>query len=360
MPKICYDSKWRPNSEAQEMIELASSICTSYANQGYDVTLRQLYYQFVSQDLFPDSRCWSWAGGRWVRDANGSKNAEPNYKWLGDLINKARLAGMLDWDFIVDRTRELTRNPHWDNPDDIVAACASSFRLDKWASQQRRVEIWIEKQALAGVVARVAQQLDVDFFSCRGYVSQSEQWRAGRRLGRYLRNGQAVTVLHLGDHDPSGIDMTRDITARLREFIATDWRDDHHLNWDEDVKTDEIFEDIADRVDAPDPLVINRIALNMDQVLEYGPPPNPTKLTDTRAPGYVNEHGHESWELDALGPDVLADLIREHVEMIRDPDRYEHIARQEHRHRELLELASNRWDDVVAYLRRVDRTVDAT
>jgi hypothetical protein len=348
MPRIRYED-WTPNPPALDAIRKAAAICGRYARDGYDLTLRQLYYQFVARDLFPDERRWSWTGSKWVRNVNGTKNAEPNYKWLGEIINRARLSGLLDWNYIVDRTRALAGTSHWDTPGSIIDAAAASFRLDKWRTQRRRVEVWVEKEALAGVVGRVAAELDVDYFSCRGYVSQSEQWRAARRLFRYLAAGQAVTVLHLGDHDPSGIDMTRDIAARLRTFITQDWLDEH-MTGVGTASVGEILKQIGDRVDDPDPLVIERIALNMDQIEQYAPPPNPTKMTDSRAGGYLDQYGTESWELDALDPDVLADLIRDHVAAVRDDDAYGRIERDESRHRDLLARVGRRWDDIVANL----------
>jgi len=351
VPKIRYDHTWKPNAAAMDVIRKAASICARYARDGYDLTLRQLYYQFVAHDLFPDDRRWSWTGRRWVRDASGTKNADPNYKWLGGIVNQARLAGLLDWNYIVDRTRALAGTSHWETPGSIIDSAAASFRLDKWADQPRRVEIWVEKEALAGVVGRVATELDLDYFSCRGYVSQSEQWRAARRLLGYLTGGQAVTILHLGDHDPSGIDMTRDIRERLMTFLSQDWLNEHMPEVDGAVKVHEIVDHMRSAVlGGDDPIEIRRVALNMDQVREYDPPPNPTKMTDSRSGGYVDQHGDESWELDALPPDVLADLIRAHVAGIRDDDAYEVLRRQERQHRELLSVAATRWDAVATML----------
>ncbi|MEV4384368.1 hypothetical protein AB0J68_01365 [Micromonospora sp. NPDC049580] len=316
--KIYYE-QWNPGPDAQIDIRRADAICREYAAQGFDLTLRQLYYQFVSRDWIP--------------------NTVQSYKRLGSVINKARMAGLLDWHYIVDRTRNLARNSHWSDPSDIMRGAAQGYAIDKWADQPRRVEIWVEKEALAGIVGQVAGDLDVAYFSCRGYVSQSELWRAGRRLGQYLDRGQGVTVLHLGDHDPSGIDMTRDIRERLELFIG------------EDCGSQVLFDE--DHLDEPDGLPnleVRRIALNFDQVRQYNPPPNPAKETDSRAGSYIQTYGGQSWELDALDPTTLASLIRTHVEGIRDDDRYATQEATEAEHRELLTAASDRWQDVAAFL----------
>ena len=164
-----------------------------------------------------------------------------------------RLAGLIDWNRIVDRTRNLEGNSHWGNPGEIMRSAAHSFRLDKWANQPYRVECWIEKDALRGVIAGVCNELDIPHFSCRGYTSISEMWVAARRLQHWIARGQTPVILHLGDHDPSGVDMTRDIFDRLQTFMGG--------------------------------AEVKRLALNWDQVEMYNPPPNPAKLTDSRANG---------------------------------------------------------------------------
>ena len=269
MPRIAYISKNFAKSSLR-LIEQANEIIGEYAAQGFDLTLRQLYYQFVARGLIP--------------------NKQTEYSRLGSIVNDARMAGLIDWNTIVDRTRNLREQPHWDSPAAIVVACAKQFRIDKWARQPVRPEVWIEKDALVGVIEGVCKRYDVPHFSCRGYTSQSEMWRAGQRLLEHGENGQATHIIHLGDHDPSGIDMTRDIEDRLRLFMYIEGHE-----------TD-----------------VTRIALNMEQVEEFEPPPNPAKITDSRARVYIERFGDESWELDALEPTVLAGLIEEQLLSLRD------------------------------------------
>lgn len=275
--KQAYITK-RFNAATAAVIDQANQIIDEYRDQGFILTLRQLYYQFVARDLIP--------------------NRQKEYKRLGNIVSDGRLAGMIDWSSIEDRTRNLQGNSHWDSPGDILAACVSSFRYDKWENQPTRIECWIEKDALVGVIAQSCKKLDIDFFSCRGYVSQSELHSAAMRLRSYEETGQNVLVLHLGDHDPSGIDMSRDIEDRFRMFGA--------------VNTE-----------------LRRIALNMDQIEEYSPPPNPAKATDARFANYTEEYGAECWELDALEPRVLRDLIEENVLAERDEDLYSEVCGRE-------------------------------
>lgn len=329
MSLIKYEA-WAPGTDARAMLRKADEICTDYLAQGFDLTLRQLYYQFVARDLIP--------------------NTLQSYKRLGDIVNRGRMAGLLDWRYIVDRTRNLRGTSHWTNPGDVINSAAYGFRLDKWVTQPRRVEVWVEKEALAGIVQRTAGRYDVDWFSCRGYVSQSEMWGAARRHFGYILNGQAVTVLHLGDHDPSGIDMTRDIRDRLRQFLDVDWFNEHEGEFDDDLDIHAVREAISDHLEGEDPIEVRRIALNMDQVRLHRPPPNPAKLTDSRADSYIAIHGTQSWELDALDPATLDQLIGSHIDGIRDAARYAAIEAQERRHRDLLTTAARRWSDVVEHL----------
>jgi hypothetical protein len=296
--KICYVPKVFTAAHT-DIITRAVQLCESYERQGFILTLRQLYYQFVSRG--------------WIA------NRDTEYKRLGGIISDARRAGLIDWNHLEDRTRFLRVNSHWDSPDGVIQSAAYGYKKDLWSDQDYRVEVWIEKDALVGVIEGVCNELDVGAFSCRGYTSDSEIWRAGRRLRNYVRQGQTPIILHLGDHDPSGIDMTRDITDRLALFSG-------------------------------DEVEIDRLALNMDQVNQYSPPPNPAKTTDARFAGYVDIYGDESWELDALEPNVIVDLVRRAVEAHTDADKM--AARREEVEHERLELtaASNHWSDVVAHM----------
>ena len=327
MPRLHYvDHDFGPR--ALEVIRQANAMIADYAAQGYDLTLRQLYYQFVSRDLIP--------------------NRQSEYKRLGDIVNDARLAGLVDWEAIVDRTRNIRALPHWSDPAAIVRAAAASFAVDKWADQPQRVEVWIEKDALVGVFEPVCQELDVPLFSCRGYTSQSEVWGAAQRLEVYLQAGQEVVILHFGDHDPSGLDMTRDIEERLRLFLLHDWvrfeADNHAYMPPEERKAWLIREHPSYGWDIK--LDVRRLALTSGQVQQYSPPPNPAKSTDARYRKYAEEHGDESWELDALEPTVLGQLVRDEIDAILDHDRWAAAIERENAGAARLKAVSKRWPEI--------------
>jgi hypothetical protein len=292
MSKICYrEIKFR--AESLRLIEQVNAIIHEYQEMGYSLTLRQVYYQLVSRDVIP--------------------NNERSYKNLGSLISDGRMSGLIDWDAIEDRTRNLRKNSHWNSPGSIIHSAAYSFAYDKWADQDNYVEVWVEKDALVGIVGQVCEEMDIPYFSCRGYVSQSEMWAAAQRLEDF--SGQKnIHIIHLGDHDPSGKDMSRDICDRLELFGVS--------------------------------VEFQRIALNYDQIEEYGPPPNPTKLTDSRASGYIADFGHECWELDALRPDVIDGLIRDAVTDLCDLDLLQEARDREETAKETLKAVARDWSTI--------------
>lgn len=288
------------NAKTQVTIGRVNDILDEYKAQGFDLTVRQIYYQFVARD--------------WL------KNTLKDYKALASTINDARLAGKIDWDRIVDRTRFLRSVNTWDSPESIISGCAAQYKEDLWRTQKNRIEVWIEKDALVGVIERVCEQHRVPFLSCRGYTSQSEMWGAAQRLNHYWDAGQAIHIIHLGDHDPSGLDMSRDITDRMDLFIA------------------------------PEAVHLSRIALNMPQVRQYNPPPNPAKITDSRADKYIAEYGRESWELDALKPQVIERLIRDKIMSLRNAEAWAAAKEIEDDHKAFLQGISDNAQDVKEFL----------
>ncbi len=289
------DFKFRAATLA--VIEQANEIIDEYQEKGYDLTLRQLYYQFVARALIA--------------------NSQKEYKKLGKAINNGRLAGLIDWDAIKDRTRAMESNNHWDSPESLIDACAEQFAVNTRSDQDVYIEAWVEKEALIGVVERVCREIDIPWFACRGFVSQSAMYEAACRC-RSLSQSKNILILHLGDHDPSGVDMTRDNFDRMEMFGIS--------------------------------LDVNRIALNMDQIEEYSPPPNPVKLTDSRSQPYIDKYGEESWELDALDPDVLSSLIRDEAAKHTDEDKRQARIEEQEEGKELLAEVSVRWEEVVEFL----------
>lgn len=271
---------------ALAMIRVINEICTDYLAQGYVLTVRQLYYQLVARGHI--------------------ENTERSYKRTTGLVNDARLAGLVDWSAIEDRTRSFIKRSRWDSGNEILAGVARQFHMDMWANQDNRVFIIVEKEALAGVLERSSREFDAPLLAARGYPSGTVLREfALDDLTATWQAGQTPHILHLGDHDPSGIDMSRDLAERLRLFA--DYQGD---------------------------IEFHRIALNMDQVEQQQPPPNPAKTTDSRFRDYQERFGEESWELDALTPEYLVDLVNTHMLPLIDTDAWGE------RKKEILELRS--------------------
>jgi hypothetical protein len=301
---------FRPSS--LQIIQQANDIAEKNLREGFSLTLRQLYYRFVAAGLIP--------------------NKQTEYKRLGSIINDARYAGLFDWSLITDRTRNASGGDYGNTPGHPEETIDPRYySVTQWDGQPNRVEVWVEKDALIDVIQKAASGLRATTFSCRGYTSSSEIWAAAQRLEQHLLTPgiEKVTILHLGDHDPSGIDMTRDITDRVREFVAGDMG----------------FHEAYER------LIVKRIALNMDQVQQYDPPPNPAKDTDSRFAGYVDLYGDESWELDALEPRVLVDLIRSEIKPLIDAEKWAERQKITAEGRVTLQAVSDHYEDIIDFLR---------
>ena len=269
------------NTASLALINTANGILSEYRAMGYRLSLRQLYYQLVARDYI--------------------ENSVKSYKRIGNLISDARLAGLLDWGMIEDRGRETVIPTAWESPAQIVKAAANQFRIDRWQGQPCYVEVMVEKDALSGILEPVCRDLHVRFTANKGYNSSSAMYEAGKRIEGASDCVDQVHIFYLGDHDPSGIDMTRDIAERLDTFTYG-------------------------LIDARK---VHRLALNWNQVEEWQPPENPAKETDSRYQAYADEFGESSWELDAVEPATLADLVRDSVGELIDWDQWNEIADRE-------------------------------
>ncbi len=268
MPRIKYVDKKFSNDKLA-LIAKADFRASDMASQGYDMTVRQLYYWFVKQNLIP--------------------NKEESYKMVINLVRDARRAGLLDWNHIVDRTRGPKGPQHWPSVGSFMSAAANSYDVNWWKDQKNYVEVWVEKDTLIGIFMRACQPWKCPVLSCRGYVSDTEIWKSSQRLMRMAKTKKRVVIFQLSDHDPSGLDMTRDIRDRI-----------------------EMFTDGCSKIE------IRRIGLTMAQVEEVQAPPNPAKTTDSRYKQYAEQYGDESWELEALEPAYMADLIGSHIKKLVD------------------------------------------
>jgi hypothetical protein len=279
MSKYAYIEK-AFKAPALALIQIANSIIAEYQQQGYVLTIRQLYYQLVARDVIP--------------------NTLQEYKRVAGVFNDARLAGVMDWDAITDRTREFLRRPRWVSGAHALRSVARQYHMDMWENQAVRVFVVVEKEALVGVFERVCNRYDIPVLAARGYPSVSVVREfVEQDIIPAVDNDQTVHILHFGDHDPSGIDMSRDLRNRFDLFL-----------------------------EGQRGYEFERCALNMEQIEELNPPENPAKITDSRFADYARKYGTSSWELDALPPKALEELVVDHVEALYDGNMWEEKQRE--------------------------------
>lgn len=287
-----------------DLLDEARTIAENYQAQGYDLTLRQLYYQLVAAAIIP--------------------NADESYKRLGDTLGDARLEGKFSMDLLVDRGRNARASKQHEVKLDVEVAIKEaalylkalphwSIAVDQWFGQPNYVSVWVEKEALAGVFEKPCEDLGVGFFACKGYPSHSALWQWLLKLEEAYQTSRnpvvddegneldvqpidEAVVLYFGDHDPDGWQIPRSAEETVNTLAQV-----HGL-------------------DVPN-IRFERVALLMSQIQKYNPPPFPAKTTSSRYAGYFAEHGiKDAWELDALSPKVLDGLIRSNVARFWDED----------------------------------------
>ncbi len=289
MPLIRY-ADLRLHSASKLLVERATEIVAHYASLNIAMTLRALYYQFVRRNWIP--------------------NSDKSYKNFGHTLSEARKGGFFDWDAIVDQHRPRLMPTHYKDLRDKIESSIGFYKLNRWAGQANHVVVVIEKDAQTAVFAPVCDDLHVPLFVNKGYGSSTVLWE----LAEYLKcfpECDNVVVLYFGDHDPSGVDMTRDLSARLDLF------------------------QVSDSVN----LTVTRVALTIEQVRQYKCPPNPVMLKpkpgktrfDNRAQAYVAKYGKQCWEMDALPPEVMRELLVESVEAYLDKDLFSKVVAREKR-----------------------------
>lgn len=274
MAKIAF----KPREFKPHQMELIAKVNQIFTEYSVKITLRQLYYRLVVMNAIP--------------------NKDTSYDSLGNLVGEARMAGMIDWDAIEDRVRFLQGSPFVESPADAINDAVNKYALDLWWNQDFRPEVWVEKDAQSSIVGAACVEERVNFFVARGYASLSSYYEAGNRLRSYVEKGQTPIILYLGDHDPSGIHMAEDVRSKLATFTGVN-------------------------------VIVDRIALNIDQVYKYSMPPNPAKMSDSRAAKYVEAHGDSSWELDAFPPDELQKLISAKISKLRDERKWSEALAEE-------------------------------
>lgn len=261
-----------------KFIPIAQQVISQY--RGMRLTVRQIFYRFVSMGVFP--------------------NTQSSYNMLDKALTIARKRGLIPFEAIEDRVREFIGGEYPFSgltPEDVFDEAVSdyesaeetfqdswrNFNLPYWYGQPKHVEVWLEKDALSGVFQQVTGNYNVYLAPCRGYPSLSFLYEAVKRLRHIDRGEKEIVILYFGDFDMRGVDIQRHLTESL------DFFDLGHVN-------------------------AKRMALTKQQVTEYNLPSQPSKKTDSMVRGWIERHGDVAWELDALEPNVLVQIIREAIE----------------------------------------------
>lgn len=268
------------HGKSLNLISQAKSILQEYAEKNINVILRQLYYQMVSRAII--------------------LNKVSAYRSLVGLMRDARYTGLVDWDHLEDRTRIPYRHAQFESINELIECAARSYRLDRWAGQEYYLELWTEKDALSSVLKPIANKHHIYFCVNRGFDSATAMYDASCRLREALKEGKKPEILYLGDHDPSGMGMIEDIENRLNEFL-----------------------------NLGEVITVRHIALTGEQIEKYNPPANVAKESDPRYKDYEETYGKECWEVDALPPDVMIELVDNTVDSYINKDKMNIIIDQE-------------------------------
>lgn len=291
----------------KKLLGTVNEILDEYKSEGYILTLRQAYYQLVSRDIIP--------------------NTTKEYAKLSILLTKGRMAGIVDWAAIEDRGRQPKIPYYVAGVRDALDDTYSQYRIDRQKDQKTYVEVCVEKDALSSIFYRVTEEYHVRLMVNKGYSSCSAMYAVYQRILNAYRNGaNNCTILYFGDHDPSGIDMIRDVNERVGEML---------MNGDYRYLIDEKLEEVGGE-DVEHIFQVKQLALNMKQIRKYSPPENPAKITDPRAKGYIERFGNKSWELDALKPQVLAKLCTDGIEEEIDTELYQEMVEKEEAQKEVI------------------------
>jgi len=282
-----------------EIVKAVKEITSTYRTK---MTLRQIYYRLVARNLIP--------------------NNLNSYKNLSRILVTAREKGEISANIMEDRGRtSIGGDFGWDDPTEFairrlqsLKECASDYTRRMWEFQEEYIEVWVEKDALSRLVSSACSGYRVKTCVGRGYSSYTYVSDA---VNRFLsQEDKRCTVIYVGDLDPSGLDITRDLGRRMAEYGA-----DH--------------------------VTIRRIALSHEQVKQYELPPAPVKLTDARAAKFVEKHGNEVWELDALEPNVLQSTIQEEIVKHIDGDLWAETRERIEHERDEIETTIDGWFEVL-------------
>ena len=273
----CLEEKGKYQIRSQTL-EVWIGILRVFDECGTPMTVRQVFYQLETRGIVPKT--------------------ENGYKITAKNLLKMRKIRIIPYHFITDNTRWIRKPRTYQHLSDFLEISRETYRRSVWASQLVYVEIWIEKEALLGVVNNITSEYDVPLVPCKGYPSETLLYEAADDI---KRQNKPVYIYYFGDYDPTGKDIPRHIEKTLRSFGA--------------IFTFEV------------------VAVTEEQIHTYKLPTRPTKKKDTRAKDWQGG----SVELDALPPRILRDMVKKCIERHVDNKLLELTKKTEDFERETIE-----------------------
>lgn len=250
-------------------LQLIRQVQTIIDEYSMPLTLRQIYYRLVAGQII--------------------ENKISEYKRLASVLSNARKSRHIDFDDITDRTRTPIKRSSWIDLKDFMETVKIAYQKSKWTSQNKWIEVWVEKDALSGVFEPITNKYDVYLVVGRGYQSLSALNEASQRFPK----DKPIYILYFGDFDPTGLDIPRSIEENLITHFG--------------IKN----------------LELEKVSLTLEDIKEHNLPPAPTKISDTRSPKFIKEYGDMAVELDALPPDVLQKKIEDNIKEHLDFEQFE-------------------------------------
>lgn len=289
---------WNPVGQSAVIIDQVLDVIDEYHDQ-LPLTGRQIFYRLVG--------------------AHGYAKTERDYKALLEKIVRARRAGIVPWGAIRDDGTSRLAPWGYDSPEEFIDSLkdsADAYKRDRTTSQEYTIEVWVEAAGMVPQVQRIAEPLGAAVVSSGGFNSVTAKYQAAQRACRADSDGRSFVVLHVGDHDPSGVsifdNLSRDVSA--------------------------MCEDLG----YPAPEFV-RVAITADQAIDRDLESAPPKRSDGRSANWSGP----TWQCEALPPDELADILRDAIEGWVDMDILDDILDDERREREAIrvQLDAIDWGD---------------
>jgi len=262
------------------------AVMRAFQEAGYPQTVRQVFYKLTT--------------------FGAVEKTEQGYKGVAYHLLKMRRAGALPYYWIADNTRWVRKPDTYDDISQFLTISRDAYRRALWAGQPDYIEVWCEKDALAGVLSDVTNEFDVPLYVSRGFASETYVYEAAQAI---KRKGKPTYIYYFGDYDPSGVAARNDVRRKLASMGA-------RVNFE-------------------------AAAVTPDQVTRWSLPTRPTKKTDSRAKGWRGD----SVELDAIPADQLRRLVRDVIERHIDSRELEETRRAERLERQALEQVISSLDN---------------